>query len=534
MNQHKLATHTWIIALPLLCALQVSLSGYRTTLAEPDIEAMMAGFVYGGVSGEYILAGFHYGRSFSFGFYQLLYLLLPSDALRDPDRVASAINYLGIGMAFLFALGLCLMLDKLTARAVALFCSIACLFSPLSLPFLASGHPMIGACAFLFLACAVLLYTAENEASIRPAPGRIALFGMSLTLVCIMVFIGLTLRAEIALAFPYLVLCFWIKLRAPWKQRLLPTLLVGALLLLAFGAFLLCQKPYVATDGGAANALSGYISEYKSIKRIVRGLVVLVLAFGIVSAVWLTVALLGRLRGGKPATPASGFLVHWPLALAALALVLPSLLFWLTNPTPARHFILPMVGLYLLLGLCWAHRIHTQGRAIGLAVMLVLGNQAAAELMHPIVVKHYQWSYDAGGLRRATQQVPLGLFPLDQQANMAVEASLRQEAIDLAARNPARLIILADSKHYLAAHLLASDTALRQYLSKVGPVDALLLSRNGRSIYLIEKLDFWPKDVLAEVQALREFAEYPLYVQKATISRHDKTQPEPSRVYTLE
>jgi len=158
-----------------------------------------------------------------------------------------------------------------------------------------------------------------------------------------------------------------------------------------------------------------------------------------------------------------------------------------------------------------------------------------AELaVRPLIMKYYQWSYKVDGLRRATQYVPLGLYPLDQQANMAVEANSRQEAIKLAAKNPVRIVILADTKHYLIAHFLAQDPALRLSKSRVGPFDALLLSKNGRSIFLVEKYSVWPRDVLAEVQALPEFSAFPLYVQKATISRYDKTQIKPARAYTLE
>jgi hypothetical protein len=41
-------------------------------------------------------------------------------------------------------------------------------------------------------------------------------------------------------------------------------------------------------------------------------------------------------------------------ACARCALALPALLFWRPNTTPVRHFILPLVGPYLLLGLCCA------------------------------------------------------------------------------------------------------------------------------------------------------------------------------------
>jgi hypothetical protein len=50
---------------------------------------------------------------------------------------------------------------------------------------------------------------------------------------------------------------------------------------------------------------------------------------------------------------------------------------------------------------------------------------------------------------------------------------------------------------------------------------------------MIEKLDYWPRNVLAALQVLSEFAAFPAYMQSATISRYGKTQPAPSRVYRL-
>ena len=74
---------------------------------------------------------------------------------------------------------------------------------------------MIGACVFLFLAAALLLHAAENTETFRAAPYQAASSGMLLVLTGVMVFIGLTLRSEIALAFSFLVLCFRIKRPIP-------------------------------------------------------------------------------------------------------------------------------------------------------------------------------------------------------------------------------------------------------------------------------------------------------------------------------
>jgi len=166
--------------------------------------------------------------------------------------------------------------------------------------------------------------------------------------------------------------------------------------------------------------------------------------------------------------------------------------------------------------------------------VLVVLNQAAAELVRPLIVKHYQWSYAADG-RRATQQVPLGLFPLDQHANMAAEAKFRDEALALTRRAPERLLVMANQQFYIVAQLLAADPTLRLQTVRVAGLESILVSNSQRHIYLINKDLSWPKDGLAEVlqHAPPALADFPIYVQQATLSQYDKTAVPPARNYTL-
>lgn len=528
------------MALPLLCLLQVLVVGvYQTTLSEPDMVRMMAGMVYGGITGDHLMAGYHYGSAFSFGFYQVLYQLLPNAALHDPDRVATTINQMGAVSGFLLALATCLMLDKFTTAKVALFCAIAFLFNPLLMPLLASGHPIVAAFAFMLFACTLLLHAVEN----RSGPRFVLLLGLAM----LCMFASLTLRAEIALSFPFLAVSYWAKLPLPWRQRIKPTLLICILPIIAFVTFLICQKPYVEHDGGAGKSLAIYFASFVSPKHIASGLGVLLLAMGFL----LPLALLGGFfiwkRGNAPqdaepttttgaaaaSTSRARWPKNWPLVLATLILILPPILFWLPNPTPARHFVIGILGLYLLLGQFLAQRLRSMKHAAMLGLMLAVGNQVVAELARPAIEKVYPWSYAQEAPRRASQRVPLGMYPLNQFANKAAEANYRQEAIKLAAKNPDKLIILADNQYYIIAHLLANDPKLRITNVKVGPFEALLMSKPGRAIYLVEKVSYWPRDVLAEIAALPEFAQLPFFVQKATVTRYDKTSAVAGRDFGL-
>ncbi len=524
----KPSRHAWLCWLTLTVAVSGLLFAYPNTVSEPDLVRMMAGIVYGGVTGQQIFAGYHYGIEFSFGFYQALYHLLPEAALRDPDRVAQAINQLGLAMAFLLALGLCLMLEKLIGRVTALFCAILFLFSPLGWPFVCSGHPMIGACAFLFLAAWLLL---RSLAYPKWLPLLLHLAFMALLLL-----ISLTLRAEIALAFPFVGLAWLLKSPLAWKQRILAGVLPLAAMLLAVGGFLYLQRPFVLASGGAIQSIGAYIADFSSNQRVIQGLGVMTLAFGSVSALVLAGAFgwTFAYRLKLPFSPREAMpnpLLR-PLLIPLFALILPSLLFWISIPQPARHFIIPVLGLCLLLGLLLANRLRTQTQALVLGFLLVAANQTVAELvLRPLIVKHYPWSYQSDSARRTSQRMTLGFFPLDQQGNIAAEALLKQEAIQLATQAPEKLLILADSKFYIVAQLLAADPQLRLQASKVGNFDALLISRPGRNIYMVEKYTSWPKDVLAEILTLPEFATYPVHVQKATLSHYDKTPLPAARQY---
>lgn len=492
----------------------VLLLGYRATLGEPDLTRMVSGLVYGGATGLHMAAGFHYGQAFSFGFYQLLYLLIPGSSLLDPDAVARYLNYTGAAFTFLFAVGLILMLHRLLSGGAAAFTSVAFLFCPLSLPFLASGHPMIGACALLFLATWLLLLTPGAA-----WPSRLILLGLA----GVALLAGLTLRAEIAMALPFVLLACWAHEVKPVAASWSLLAAVAATLALVFAAFLFLQKPYVETSGGAGGSLGTFLSEFISLGRVSRGLVVAILGMGMGTAGALLAAAVYTCRKRR---------VEVKLMLACLALLLPSLLFWLPNPQPARHFILPVLALYMLLGVVLDGTLQNHGRAILLALALVAVNQIMAELMHGLIVKHYQWSYAATG-RRATQQAPIGFYLLDQRANLAAQAQLREEGRQFAYCKAQQLLILADAQQYITTQLIATDPSLRLSQGKLGPYDVLELSNQTRHIYLLDKLPQRPKDVLAEVLTMPALQSYPIYVQPATISRFDQTPLPEKRRYIM-
>jgi hypothetical protein len=495
-----------LLAAPCLLLAALTLPfAYHFTLSEPDLVRMMAALVYGHATGLQDAAGMHYGAKFSFGYYQLLYAVAPADWLQSPDLAGRLINAMGIVAGLACAAACTLYLRSLFELRAAAAASMMFLLSPMMLPLALSGHPLVGAAAALFFAGWLLVQAQPYQGT--PYVWRVV--AASLLLLG-----ALTLRAEVILAFPFLLFAAARApdTHAPWfLYATRAVALVGA-----FAAFLYLQRGHVAESGGAAASLLGFMQAFMSSGRTVQGLAVLGLSAGLVT---LAAVLWAVWRNGGSARE-----LWFPLALG-----LPALVFWLPNPQPARHFFFPVLALALIVGLRLARSRHWL-----LAVLLIaLGNQIAAEFVRPAVVAGYAWSYAPASDRRATQQVSLGFFPLDQRANQAHAELQRREAIALARHAPARLIVLADAQHYLIAHLIASTEAMEWRESRWKGIDIVELRSPARTVVLVNKHAAWPRDVTAEVLQEPRWRDWPLYVQPFTLSRYDRTAVPPERRLVL-
>ena len=490
----------------LLAAIAVPYA-YRVTLAEPDLVRMVAAMVYGGATGLNEAAGNHYGLAFSFAYYKLLYVVAPADWLRDPDAVAMLMNGVGVLAGLLCTVLGTAYFARLLGRAPGVAAAIVFFLSPMMLPVALSGHPLIPAAACLF-AAAILLARAEQ------APAGTARY-VSAAGAFLLLVLGLALRAEIVLAFPFLWLV--ISLEKPFGRPTFFALAWKALILGgAFGLFLVLQHGYTEAAGGAGGRLATFMETFFSLSRVVRGGFVFVLAAGVATLVAAALAA-WRLRFDR-------------LLLVFFALALPALAFWLPNPQPARHFFFVVLAASLMIG-AWL-RARTATGALGLAALLVLANQGIAELLYSPIVSHYEWSYPSAG-RQATQQVPLGMFVPAQLANQRQAALERDEALRLAAQAPKRLLVLADDQHYLIAHLIAADPSLRWSERTENGVLFARLESPKRSIVLVQKYDAWPRDVNAEILADPAWRSWPVYVQPFTVSRYDKTEVPAERRFVL-
>jgi hypothetical protein len=508
---------TWLIALALVILLSAWTFGYRTTLSEPDMVRVLAGFIYGTTTGSGISAGQSYGIAFSFGYYQLIYSILPAHVFANADALAFALNVVSWPFASIFIVSLAAVSRELICEKSAAFSTIVFALSPVSLPFMISGHPMVFACAFMFTGIYFLLVAGRTL-------NRIA-FSAYVATALVLLTMALCMRGETLLAFPFIAMASVSSNRRGEVLAIRRTAFVFVALAISIAVFFYLQQPFVEKEGGPSGTLARFLEKFVSFDRVGRGLVVMILGLGI-GTTFLFSGLL-FLRGRII------FRGQTRLFICISAMIVPSLLFWIPNSQPARHLILPILGVCILCGLLISAYLRNLKTTIIWAVLLSGANQALAEIVRPFIVAKYQWTYENRVQRRATQQLPLGFFPLDQRANIEGEAILRDEAVALAARDPDRLIVMADSQHYMIGRLLLLHPSMRISKAKIGEFDALLLADRSRQIYFVPKADNWPKDTLKEILQVTGVAEFPIYVQRATISRHDKVPVPDSRRFTL-
>lgn len=485
------------------------------SLGEPDLARMLFGLVYGEVTGQRLGAGFQYGANFSFGYYLGFFHLIPSRVLADPYRLAVWMNLTGFVSALLAIPLVWSFVRRVSASSnSAAAATIVFFFSPLVLVLATSGHPVLP--AFVLAIGAGVAFVAATSAD-RPRWAMV-LIGTLLA------FASLCIRADMALAFPMLI---WASQREAgkewqWRREIRPMLIRLAALALAVLAFLVVQTWVMAgrhLDAAAVAAPKGFgslirfIAMFYDVARIPKGFALMVLGCGL-AVIFACLLFVLAYRKARLDAFRSGLL---------LLTVLPSLLFWLPNPQPVRHFLLVAFGCAMLIGWFADAFAKSVRLTIVAAVCLALANQLFAEALFPRIVSHYEWSYTSPTERRTTDQVPLGAFWKDGPAKVALNEVFRAEAqaVVRAAEKAPLLIVFGDEIYYLASYFCAADKDLRARAVDLSGIPMLFLESDRHTVVLVEKQPVWPKDVAQEVLADKQFASWPYYVQAATLSRYD-------------
>jgi hypothetical protein len=513
----QLSPGKWVLTLPVvLYALLVLPFVFHDVVGEPDLERTALAILYGAASGLHEAAGYHYGLEVSFGYYAFFYHLLPQSVLLDSTALIAAINFLGYASAVLAVGMLALYCTRLFGVLTALVACVLFAFSPVFLDLGTSGHPQVPGLATTLLGAWLLTFATDTTlSSARRLAASLAAFG-ALT-------VGLTMRGDFVLAYPFIALVASereLGSRRAWLRTAAQRL---AVLIPAFAVFLVLQSyAFSAGSEGKAGFVSGVFATFYKPDTIPRGLIVVVLCTGV--ATMLAFAGLLLVRGAR-ALPSVN-------VLALLALALPSLAFWLPNSTPGRHLILVTLAVALSVALLLTRGARVRW-AIPAAALLVISNQAIAESSHGLMEEHYQWTYPLLTGRRATQSIPMGMFPLDHEAKQATFMVLRDEGRAFARTCSGKVLAFAEEPHYMLLSLVELDRSVRIDTVQVGQNRVFRAHGARCSVDFVEKAAAWHRDSLREILEAGYDVDWPIYFQESRRNPSDRTPVPQERRYCI-
>ena len=514
----QLNPERWLLAIPVvLYALAVLPFVFHDVVGEPDLERTAMAILYGSASGLHESAGYHYGLGVSFGYYWAFYHLLPQAVLLGSSSLIAAINFAGYGCAVIVIAMLALYTERLFGVVTAVTACILFGFSPVFLDLGTSGHPQLPGLAFTLTAAWLLTYATDT-----------AVRGAYRVLVSVLAFavatVALTMRGDFVLAFPFITLVARVGELQSRRKWLLAAGQRAGVLAAAFLTFLILRSlAYDSGPEGDTGFVANFFATFYKTDTVPRGLAVVVLCTGVVT----TLALVGLIfvRTARQ--------LRLLNAVALSALALPSLVFWLPNSTPGRHLILVTLAIALALAL-FITRSARPRWAIPAAALLVISNEALAEISHGWIDQHYPWTYPSLSERRATQAVPIGLFPLDHLAKQESFRVLRKEGRAFARGCSGKVLAFAEEPHYMMLSLVELDHSMRFQTVSVGDTKVFQARGARCSVDFVEKAAAWRRDPLRTFLEAGYDAGWPIYFQESRRNPSDRTPVPQDRRYCLE
>ena len=555
---------SWLLAVPIgAYALLVLPFVFHDVVGEPDLERMVMAVIYGASSGLQAAAGYHYGLEVSFGYYWAQYHLLPAAVLLDSSALIAAVNFIGYASAVLAVGALALYVGRLFGVVTAVVTCVLFGFSPVFLDLGTSGHPQVPGLALTLIGAWLLTYATDIG-----LPGARRVFAGVAAFVALS--IALTMRGDFILAFPFITVIAGeqeLRSRRAWLQAAAWRLLV---LVTAFAVFVAIQAHFYSEPGGNAGFAAKFFATFYKMDTVPRGLLVVVLCTGVATMAAFVALLFSRWARALP-------LVN---VIALLALAVPSLAFWLPNSTPGRHLILVTLAVALAIALILTRagraapvsrgRFAVQGApapreegnvlekpdtrgtgvlralsvrppaglrpqwAIAIAVLLVIADQAIAEVTHGPLERHYQWTFPLLTARRATQSVPMGTFPLDHEAKQDLFMMLRNEGRAFAHTCSGKVLAFAEEPHYMMLSLVERDRSMRFTSVDVGDTKVIQARGARCSVDFVEKAAAWHHDALREFLEAGYDAGWPIYFQESRRNPSDRTLVPAARRYCIE
>jgi hypothetical protein len=499
----------WVVAVPVaLYALLVFPFVFHGVVGEPDLERTAMAFVYGASSGLNEHAGFHYGYSVSFGYYQGLYHLLTQSALLEPAAVITAINVVGFVSAVAAMLFLALYMARLFGNLVAFAVCAVFGFSPVFLDLGTSGHPQLPALALLLAGAWVLTFVTERER----APALRASLGL---LAFALFTAALTVRADEAMAFPFVTLLGPAALagdRGRWLKGAATRLGVLVAACAAFAALSLMSFH----DGNSASEGGGFVANFFATfykpQTVPRGLFVFLLCAGVVSVATAVAMSFTRAARG----------LDWITWSAIGLLAVPTLLFWLPNSTPGRHMLFAYLAVAIVIAVLLARTVRPV-QLIAIAALLPVANQVVAEATHGVLERHYEWMYPLTVSRRATQSVPMGAFPWDHEAKQDAFAQLAAEGRAFADACTEKVLVMSEDPHFMMMDMMELDRSVRLTSFREAGTRVVRASGARCTADFVEKQAPSRRDTVRDFLQVSRYDGWPIYFQELRRNPYDRT-----------
>jgi hypothetical protein len=520
---------------------------YHHALAESDLYRVLVGLLDGEVSGRGLASDMHYDREFGFGYLEFFYVFFNPETLRDPDRLMAVINAIGLWVLVPGLLLFWAAVRLIHGARPATIALIVFALGPMIPEMATSGHQTIPMFTF-FCAGAVLLFL--------PLTGWRAVLAEIGGAVCLL--LGFTMRGELFLGLPWLVLARtdFTSVRTIILSGLRRAIAPGSALI----GFILLQR-YVGsfTDSALDTTVTTYLFEsYTSLALVVPGFLYLSVGCGFVTVLATAVAVV--YLGSRSMFGAGGAARPLIAQLAApLVLILLPTLFFLPNPLPPRHFIFPLAGMSILIGIALVARpAVTRTMAFAAAFAIGIANQVLAEAARPPLMRFNEVHSPYLPVRSP--------YPVPTHANLGWEWRRHQALIERREKLQAfadsflttcdpRLIVLSDDVEQLFSRLYAGGTpveahrfvvaadtgspplnpSIRQSRDTIliGHGDTRLtgmIGKRGQNTFIIlEKSHLWPADPVTTLLGMPAFADYKIVEDPNTMSTYDKTSVPPDR-----
>ena len=363
------------VAFIVIYAIVINAFRYHGALAESDLYRVLVGLMDGAVSGKGLASELHYDRDFGFGYIAAFYAFVDPATLRDPDRLTQLMNQVGFWSmlpALLFFWCAVRLIHGERAATIAL---IVFAFGPMIPELVTSGHQIIPMFGLLCAAATLLFLPFTGWKAVAAAAGG-----------GLLLLIGLSVRGELFLALPWLVLCR-IDLRSV-RQFIASGLLHSIAPALALAVFVVLQHSIISSAHAAVTSTIGtYFMESYGWATVLPGVLYMIVGCGFATV---AAAILAGLYLVRQAvfSPRPSARPKWAALLSSSALIVVPLLFFLPNPAPPRHFHMTLAGMSILIGVALAASPALgQVATVGIALAIGVANQVMAEMVRPTLLR---------------------------------------------------------------------------------------------------------------------------------------------------